>query len=61
MGRMRAVPRLWELQPGICLTCEEKGRKNLSQGSAESGTRTNVVCFRRVLLSRVNCLGYASS
>jgi len=26
---------------------------------ANSGTRTNVVCFRIVLLSRVNCLGYA--
>jgi hypothetical protein len=27
-GRVRAVPRL-----GICLTTEEKARKNLSQGS----------------------------
>ena len=32
MGRMRAVPRLCELHPGICLTTEEKVRKNLSQG-----------------------------
>jgi hypothetical protein len=32
-GRMRAVPRLGELYPGICLTTEEKARKNLSQGS----------------------------
>ena len=30
---MRAVPRLCELYPGICLTTEEKARKNLSQGS----------------------------
>ena len=30
---MRAVPRLGELYPGICLTTEEKARKNLSQGS----------------------------
>ena len=30
---MRAVPRLDELYPGICLTTEEKARKNLSQGS----------------------------
>ena len=27
--------------------------------NADSGTRTNVVCFRTVLLSRVNCLGHA--
>jgi len=33
MGRVRAVPRLCELYPGICLTTEEKARKNLSQGS----------------------------
>jgi hypothetical protein len=32
-GRVRAVPRLGELYPGICLTSEEKARKNLSQGS----------------------------
>ena len=30
---MWAVPRLCELYPGICLTTEEKARKNLSQGS----------------------------
>ena len=28
---MRAVPRLCEFYPGICLTNEEKARKNLSQ------------------------------
>jgi hypothetical protein len=32
-GRVRAVPRLCELYPGICLTTEEKARKNLSQGT----------------------------
>ena len=32
-GRVRAVPRLCELYPGICLTIEEKARKNLRQGS----------------------------
>jgi hypothetical protein len=32
-GRVRAVPRLGELYPGICLTTEEKARKNLSQDS----------------------------
>jgi len=30
MGRVRAVPSLCELYPGICLTTEEKARKNLS-------------------------------
>ena len=33
LGRVRAVPRLCEFYPGICLTTEEKARKNLSQGS----------------------------
>jgi hypothetical protein len=32
-GRVLAVPRLGELYPGVCLTTEEKARKNLSQGS----------------------------
>jgi hypothetical protein len=32
-GRVRAVPRLCELHPGICLTTEEKSWKNLSQVS----------------------------
>ena len=29
-GRVRAVPRLCKLYPGVCLTTEEKARKNLS-------------------------------
>jgi len=29
---VRAVPRLCEFYPDICLTTEEKARKNLSQG-----------------------------
>jgi hypothetical protein len=33
LGRLRAVLRLGELYPGICLTTEENVRKNLSQGS----------------------------
>jgi hypothetical protein len=33
LGRVWAVPRLCELCPGICLTTEEKVRKNFSQGS----------------------------
>jgi len=32
--------------------------KTSGGGDADSGTRTNM-CFRTVLLSRVNCLGYA--
>ena len=33
---MRAVPRLCEVYPGICLTTEEKARKNLSQGKEQN-------------------------
>jgi hypothetical protein len=33
LERVRTVPRLCQLYPGICLTTEEKARKNLSQGS----------------------------
>ena len=33
MVKVRAVPRLCGVYPGICLTAEEKARKNLSQGS----------------------------
>jgi hypothetical protein len=33
IGTVRAVSRLGELYPGICLTTEEKARKNISQGS----------------------------
>ena len=33
LGRLRAVPRLCQLHPGICLTTEEKTRINLTQGS----------------------------
>jgi hypothetical protein len=31
MGRVRTVPSLCALYPGICLTTREKARKNLSQ------------------------------
>ena len=30
---MRAVPRLCEFYPGICLTTEKKARKNLNRGN----------------------------
>ena len=35
-GRVRAVPRLGQIYPGICPTTEEKSRKNLSQGRKTS-------------------------
>jgi hypothetical protein len=42
-GRLLAVPSLCELYPGICLTTEEKARKNLSQGSRrDDGGRRNL-------------------
>jgi hypothetical protein len=34
------VPRLCGLHPGICLTTEEKARKNLSQGNRRVPTGT---------------------
>jgi hypothetical protein len=37
-GTVRAVPRLCQLYPGICLTTEEKARRNLSQLSRWSRT-----------------------
>jgi len=40
MEKVLAVPRLCELNPGICLTTEEKARKNLSQVSSLSDIET---------------------
>ena len=39
-GRVRAVPRLCELYPGICLTIDEKARKNFSHSSRRVPTGT---------------------
>ena len=33
LGRVRTVPRLCELYPGICFKTEEKAKKTLSQGN----------------------------
>jgi len=33
LGKCEPSPRLGQLYPGICLTTEEKARKNLSQDS----------------------------
>ena len=40
VGRVGAVPRRGESYPGICLTTEEKARKNLSQGSRRAPVGT---------------------
>jgi len=40
-GRVRSVPLLFELYPGICLTTDEKARKNLNQGKSETSVRYN--------------------
>jgi hypothetical protein len=37
---MRTLPRLFDVYPGICLTNEEKARKNLSQGSRRMSVGT---------------------
>jgi len=39
LGECGPCPRLGELCPGICLTTEEKARKNLSQGLVQDGTQ----------------------
>jgi hypothetical protein len=41
-GRVRAVPHLGELYPGICLKTVEKVRKNLSQGSRTIRIHTTI-------------------
>ena len=39
-GKVRSVPCLCYLYPDICLTTEEKARRNLSQGSRRVPTDT---------------------
>ena len=58
MGRVRAVPRLCKLYPGICLTTEEKARKNLSQGSRRMpvGTKTETKQTKKIInVNKTNC------
>jgi hypothetical protein len=50
VGRVRAVPRLCELYPGIWLTAEEKARKNLSQGGDDPDDRPAVNKTKCLLL-----------
>ena len=54
-GSVRAVPRLCELCPGICLTIEEKARKNLSQGSRRvpAGTEHGLRVFENRVLRKI--------
>jgi len=51
-GRVRAVPRLCGVYPGICLTTEEKkARKNLNQGKCiyVMSFRFNIIIFLNIL------------
>jgi len=51
-GRVRAVPRLCELYPGICLTAKEKTRKNLSQGSRRVPAGTMKIHKHKIRINR---------
>jgi len=42
LRRLRGVPRLCGFYPGICLTTEEKARKNLSQGKKP---QSGLLCY----------------
>ena len=54
LERVRAVPRLCGLYPGICLTTEEKARKNLSQGSRRVPAGTMTIHKYTIRISRNN-------
>jgi hypothetical protein len=53
-GRVRAVPRLCELNPGICLTNEEKKKKNLIQGSRRVPAGTMKIHNHTIRIHRRN-------
>jgi hypothetical protein len=53
-GRVRAVPGLCELDPGICFTTEEKAWKNLSQGSRRVPVATMKVHNHTIRIHRHN-------
>jgi hypothetical protein len=52
------VPRLCEVYPGICLTTEEKARKNLSQGSRRMQLEVNCASQMLILLCRLSVACY---
>jgi hypothetical protein len=53
-GRVRAVLRLCGLYPGICLTTQEKARKNLSQGSRRVPAGTTRIHKHTIRIHRHN-------
>jgi hypothetical protein len=53
-GRVQAVPRLRKLYPGICLTTEEKARRNLSQGSRRVTAGTMKIHKHTITIHRHN-------
>jgi hypothetical protein len=53
-GRVRATFHLCGLYPGICLTTEEKARKNLSQGSQRVPAGTMKIHKRTIRIHRHN-------
>ena len=53
LGRVRAVPRLCGFYTGICLTAEEKARKNLSQGMIY-----DMICLTAIGLTPVAVVQY---
>jgi hypothetical protein len=53
-GKVRAVPGLCELYPGICLTTEEKARKNLRQDSRRVPAGTMTIHNHMIRMHRHN-------
>jgi hypothetical protein len=53
-GRVRAVPRLCELYPGICFSTEKKARKNFSQDSRRVPVGTLKVLNHTLRIHRHN-------
>jgi hypothetical protein len=51
---VRAVPRLCGFYPGICLTTEEKARKNLSQSSRRVPAGTMKIHKHTIRIHRIN-------
>ena len=53
-GRVQAVPHLYRLYPGICLTTVEKARKNLSQRSRRVPAGTMKIHKHTIRIRRHN-------
>jgi len=52
---MRAVPRLCEYYPGICLTTEVNARKTLSEGKKNLGQGKKTHCQSRERNNKLRC------